>query len=147
MLRRAFREVGWDVAITTHVDANGFEKVNLIAAPSGQSVDDPSTELAFLCHTDTVPFAPDWAGATNPFVKDEHVYGCGACDVKGFLACLLTAVGEVATGDLIHGLRIVLTADEEVGCLGAHRLFAADLMRPSAACYWRTYFFASCASR
>ncbi len=63
-------------------------------------------------------------------MQDEFVYGCGACDVKGFLACLLTAVGEVATGDLIQGLRIVLTADEEIGCLGAHRLFASNLMRP-----------------
>ncbi len=30
----AFREVGWNVAITTHADANGLEKMNLIAAPS-----------------------------------------------------------------------------------------------------------------
>jgi acetylornithine deacetylase len=126
----AFREAGWDVATTTHVDVNGFEKLNLIAAPPGQSVEDSVTELAFLCHTDTVPFAPDWAGATNPFVKDDVVYGCGACDVKGFLACLLTAVGEVAAGDFKHGLRIALTADEEVGCLGAHRLLASNRMRP-----------------
>jgi acetylornithine deacetylase len=127
----AFREVGWNVAITTHVDANGVEKLNLVAAPSGQSVEDPVTELAFLCHTDTVPFAPDWAGATNPFVKEEFVYGCGACDVKGFLACLLTAVGESAKTDLKHGLRIALTADEEIGCLGANRLLSSDLMRPN----------------
>jgi acetylornithine deacetylase len=122
--------VEWDVAITTHVDVNGVEKMNLIAAPPGQSPDDTATELAFLCHTDTVPFAPDWAGATNALVKDDFVYGCGACDVKGFLACLLTAVGEVAVTDFREGLRIVLTADEEIGCLGAHRLLASDLLRP-----------------
>jgi acetylornithine deacetylase len=126
----AFCEVGWNVVLTTHVDVNGVEKLNLIAAPPGQHPDDPATEIAFVCHTDTVPFASDWAGATNPFVKDDVVYGCGACDVKGFLACLLTAVGEVATGDFIDGLRIVLTADEEIGCLGAHRLLASNLVRP-----------------
>jgi acetylornithine deacetylase len=126
----AFREVGWDVVITTHLDANGVEKLNLIAAPPGQRVDDPVTELAFLCHTDTVPFSPDWVGALNPFVKDGFVYGCGACDVKGFLACLLTAVGESAKMDLKHGLRIALTADEEIGCLGANRLLSSDLMHP-----------------
>jgi acetylornithine deacetylase len=126
----AFREVGWKVVTTMHADTNGVEKLNLIAAPPGQRPDDSATELAFLCHTDTVPFAPDWAGATNPLVKDDVVYGCGACDVKGFLACLLTAVGEVATSDLKHGLRIVLTADEEIGCLGANRLLASGLMPP-----------------
>jgi acetylornithine deacetylase len=126
----AFRAVEWNVVITTHVDANGAEKLNLIAAPPGQSVDDPATELAFLCHTDTVPFSPDWVGALNPFVKDDFVYGCGACDVKGFLACLLTAVGESEKMDLKHGLRIALTADEEIGCLGANRLISSDLMHP-----------------
>jgi acetylornithine deacetylase len=126
----AFREVGWNVATTTHVDAHGVEKLNLVAAPSGQSVDDTATELGFLCHTDTVPFAPDWVGALTPFVKDDFVYGCGACDVKGFLACLLTAVGESAKMDLKQGLRIALTADEEIGCLGANRLLSSDLMHP-----------------
>jgi acetylornithine deacetylase len=126
----AFCAVEWNVVITTHVDANGAEKLNLIAAPPGQSVDDPATELAFLCHTDTVPFSPDWVGALNPFVKDDFVYGCGACDVKGFLACLLTAVGESEKMDLKHGLRIALTADEEIGCLGANRLISSDLMHP-----------------
>ena len=126
----AFRAVGWNVVITTHVDANGVEKLNLIATPQGQSVDDAATELAFLCHTDTVPFSHDWDGALNPFVKDDLVYGCGACDVKGFLACLLTAVGESTKMNLKHGLRIALTADEEIGCLGANRLLSSDLMHP-----------------
>ena len=124
-----FREVGWNVATTIHVDANGAEKLNLIAAPPGQSTDD-TADLVFLCHTDTVPFAPDWVGALTPFVKDDFVYGCGACDVKGFLACLLTAVGESAKMDLKHGLRIVLTADEEIGCLGANRLLSSGLVHP-----------------
>jgi acetylornithine deacetylase len=113
-----------------HIDSNGVEKNNLIGAPPGQSPNDPATELAFLCHTDTVPFAPDWDGALKPFVTDDAVFGCGACDVKGFLACLLTAVGETVAMDLKHGLRIALTADEEIGCLGANRLLASALMDP-----------------
>ena len=125
-----FREVGWNVVTTIHVDANGVEKLNLVAAPPGQIPNDPATELAFLCHMDTVPFAPDWDGALRPFVRDDVVYGCGACDVKGFLACLLAAVGETGTMDLKHGLRIALTADEEIGCLGANRLLASGLMDP-----------------
>lgn len=125
-----FRQVGWGVSTTSYMDANGIEKLNLIAAPPGQSAGDPATELAFLCHTDTVPFAPDWAEALDPVVIDDVVHGCGACDVKGFLASLLAAVSEVKASDLKHGLRVVLTADEEIGCLGAGRLLGANLMRP-----------------
>jgi acetylornithine deacetylase len=123
-------EAGWNVATTARIDPNGVEKLNLIAAPPGQSPNEPATELAFLCHTDTVPFAPDWEGALRPFVRGGLVYGCGACDVKGFLACLLAAVGETVTMDLKLGLRIALTADEEIGCLGANRLLASSLMEP-----------------
>jgi acetylornithine deacetylase len=125
-----FQKVGWDVTTTTHIDSNGVEKFNLVAAPPGQSLNVPATELAFLCHTDTVPFASDWDGALRPFITEDIVYGCGACDVKGFLACLLTAVNETETKDLKHGLRIALTADEEIGCLGANRLLASALMNP-----------------
>ena len=125
-----FREAGWNVATTMYADSIGIEKFNLIAAPEGQSPNDPATELAFLCHTDTVPFAPGWDGALKPVVMNDTVYGCGACDVKGFLACLLAAVGETMRLDLKHGLRIALTADEEIGCLGANRLAASSLMEP-----------------
>src|SRR6185312_14732555 len=49
----------------------------------------------------------DWAKATEPFVSEGMVYGCGACDVKGFLACLLTSVAEVTSSALTGGLRLV----------------------------------------
>jgi acetylornithine deacetylase len=125
-----FHHVGWDVLITSYVDASGIEKLNLVAAPPRQSANDSTAELAFLCHTDTVPFAPDWAEALDAAVIDDVVHGCGACDVKGFLACLLAAVCEVKSVDLKHGLRIALTADEEIGCVGASRLLNSNLIRP-----------------
>jgi hypothetical protein len=49
---------------------------------------------------------------------------------KGFLACLLTSIGEINAGDLINGLRLVSTADEEVGCIGANHLLASGLLIP-----------------
>jgi acetylornithine deacetylase len=58
------------------------------------------------------------------------LHGCGACDVKGFLACLLTVASEAAPDSMKAAVRIVLTADEEIGCLGAHRLVAEDRLRP-----------------
>ncbi len=127
-----FREAGWNTAAMTYVDSSGVEKVNLIAAPPGQDAhaQDASVDLAFMCHTDTVPYAPGWAEALDPFIAEGMLYGCGACDVKGFLACLLSAVGESSAMPLQPGLRVVLTADEEVGCLGAHRLLASGVLHP-----------------
>ena len=123
-------EAQWQTRQLVYRDASGFEKINLIAAPPGQSLADPAAELAFVCHTDTVPYAADWAKATDPFVDDGLLYGCGACDVKGFLACLLTSMTTVAPSKLVDGLRLVLTADEEIGCVGSTHLLASGLIRP-----------------
>ena len=62
-------------------------------------------------------------------IDGDYLYGCGACDVKGFLACLLTAAAEVDPSKLIPGLRLVLTADEEIGCVGASHLIESGLIR------------------
>lgn len=124
----ALQKVGWTTREVVYHDAAGVEKVNLIAAPAGQDVAMRDVELAFVCHTDTVPFAKDWAGATDARVEDGAVHGCGACDVKGILACLLTAAAE-SEGEYVDGLRIVLTADEEIGCVGAGRLLEGEEIR------------------
>lgn len=125
------REVGWNVSERSYADANGIEKINLLAAPKSQDVEDPNADLAFFCHTDTVPFAGDWADALVPILKDGFIYGCGACDVKGFLACLLTAIES--TKVFTSGLRLVLTSDEEIGCVGASNLLRANAIRPRCA--------------
>jgi acetylornithine deacetylase len=120
---------GWAVREATYTDERGVEKVNLIAAPPGQAVRDRMVDLAFLCHTDTVPYSEDWLEALQPARRGPMLHGCGACDVKGFLACLLAAA-EHKDAPWIDGLRIVLTADEEIGCIGSKRLIAMDCLRP-----------------
>ena len=120
---------GWTTREMAYIDGAGTEKVNLIAAPPGQDVADRAVDLAFLCHTDTVPYAKDWLQALRPVRQGAMLHGCGACDVKGFLACLLAAA-ESNGGQWISGLRIVLTADEEVGCIGTQQLIATDSLRP-----------------
>jgi acetylornithine deacetylase len=122
--------LGHSIDDATRVDETGLEKVNLIAAPRGQAPEDPEADLVFMCHTDTVPYAADWTSALEPFIADGLLYGCGACDVKGFLACLLTAISESNPAEMRRGLRLVLTADEEIGCLGAKRVIAADVIKP-----------------
>jgi acetylornithine deacetylase len=123
-------EAQWQTRRVTYSDAAGVEKINLIAAPPGQNPDDPVAELAFVCHTDTVPYSADWTQATDPYVANGLLYGCGSCDVKGFLACLLIAATQVDPSKFIDGLRLALTADEEIGCLGANRLIASGLLQP-----------------
>ncbi len=121
---------GWSTREISYYDAAGIEKINLIAAPPYQDCANPVVDLTFVCHTDTVPHSATWANALSPFVKEGFLYGCGACDVKGFLACLLAAASEISPDNFAESLRIVLTADEEIGCLGAKHLIAQDAIRP-----------------
>jgi acetylornithine deacetylase len=133
----------WDIRTFPFADPNGIEKVNLVAAPRsllqhglpdeafpspiGSSVarrsrenDVLSVQLALVCHTDTVPYPADWPEAVHPKVMNGRVYGRGACDVKGFLACILATLRDLDVSD--RSLAVVLTADEEIGCVGAKRL-------------------------
>lgn len=84
--------------------------------------------LAFCCHVDTVPTGPLSAWSYPPFASEIHdgrLVGRGATDMKGGLVAALAAVEHA----LDHGVPValVLTADEEVGALGAQRA------RPAAA--------------
>jgi acetylornithine deacetylase len=49
--------------------------------------------------------------------------------VKGFLACILAAVSQIDLGRLSKPLAILLTADEEVGCVGAKHIAAKGAIR------------------
>jgi acetylornithine deacetylase len=126
----ALRKAQWQSREIPYRDAAGMEKINLIAAPPHQDLENTTAELALMCHTDTVPYSTDWPQALEPFVADGLLHGCGACDVKGFLACLLTSITESDPSSLIDGLRLILTADEEIGCVGATHLVTSGVIKP-----------------
>jgi acetylornithine deacetylase len=75
-------------------------------------------------HTDVVPVdGQDWSGP--PFAltrRDGRLYGRGAADMKGFLACALAAALRAATRPLRTPLHLAFSYDEELGCLGVRRL-------------------------
>ncbi|WP_420236636.1 acetylornithine deacetylase [Telmatobacter bradus] len=123
--------LGWSTRELAYRDAQGVEKVNLIAAPPTQDVHRAEVDLAFVCHTDTVPYASHWAEATAPAEHNGNLHGCGACDVKGYLACLLAAAATLQS--FTQQLRIVLTAEEEIGCIGAAHLMASGAIKPRRA--------------
>ena len=121
-IQEFFLPLGWHRRIFSYKDAAGIEKINLVVSPQPLDEGTVQAELAIVCHTDTVPFSPAWSNATTLLEDDGMLHGCGACDVKGFLACMLSAVSEVDTTSLMRPLCLVFTADEEIGCRGARFL-------------------------
>jgi acetylornithine deacetylase len=118
---------GWATERHSYTDDNGIAKANLIARPASA---DPAApiDLAFVCHSDTVPFAADWAEALalTPSSGGTMLHGRGSCDVKGALACFLTALGSQAPN---ANVALIVSADEEIGCKGMDRLLAAKDLR------------------
>jgi len=88
-------------------------------------------------HTDVVPVAGQrWSG--DPFALREaagRLYGRGACDMKGFDACVLAMVPAFQARPLKRPVHIVLSYDEETTCLGSQDViawFGHDEPRPGA---------------
>lgn len=87
--------------------------------------------LALVGHTDTVPYDPAWTDALTLTERDGKLYGRGACDTKGFIACALASARAAATPRA--PLHLIFTADEEIGCLGAKALVRAGRVHPEMA--------------
>ena len=71
-------------------------------------------------HTDVVPVSKGWS--TDPFhatIKDDKLYGRGACDMKGFIACVLSFAPSFAKSNLDRDIHFSFTFDEETACIGA----------------------------
>jgi acetylornithine deacetylase len=115
---------GWRVEFLPYEDESGVAKANLIAW-SGASDRGSKFDLAFVCHTDTVPYAADWADALVLEERNAQLHGCGSCDVKGALACFLAAVSSADAKAIAAKVALILTADEEIGCKGMERLLAS----------------------
>ncbi len=106
-------------------DDAGVEKVNLVAVKGGTG----RAALALVGHTDCVPYDAAWKEALTLTEKDGRLYGRGACDTKAFIACVLHAVANVDAARLHTPLMVILTADEEIGLVGAKKLVDAGLGR------------------
>ena len=109
-------QLSWPATEFTYLDPNGVEKVNCVFG----ACDAP---LALVCHTDTVPFDETLSARCD----GDKVWGRGSCDTKGFLAAAITAL--MNGGDTAN-VSLVLTADEEIGCLGAKHLLARRAISP-----------------
>jgi acetylornithine deacetylase len=128
-IQKTLEPLGWHHRLFRYEDAAGVEKLNLIMSPESMGDGRIDAELAIVCHTDTVPFSAEWVEATELHEKDGMLHGCGACDVKGFLACVVAAVSAINVDELKKRLCLVFTSDEEVGCRGARYLLSCDALR------------------
>ncbi len=128
-LTPALESLGFTLRRHGYLDESGVEKLNLVA-----SWGEPARPaLALLGHTDCVPYDPAWAGALRLEEREGKLFGRGACDTKGFLACMLEAASRVDRASLKKGLALIFTADEETGCMGAKKLADAKLVSPTFA--------------
>ncbi|KAB1153196.1 acetylornithine deacetylase [Tenacibaculum aiptasiae] len=75
-------------------------------------------------HTDVVPVkGQPWN--TNPFElieKEGNLYGRGACDMKGYIACFLSVLPQMVKANLSVPIYFAISYDEEIGCLRAPEL-------------------------
>ncbi|MGY2237738.1 acetylornithine deacetylase [Pseudomonas gingeri] len=103
-------------------------KANLFATLG--PVDRPGIVLSG--HTDVVPVdGQPWTVAPFELTeRDGRLYGRGTADMKGYIACVLTAVPQLLAAPLRMPVHIALSYDEEVGCLGVRSLLAELAQRP-----------------
>ena len=78
--------------------------------------------LVYICHMDTVTLGDGWDSDIEPLsalIRNDNLYGRGACDMKGGLACAITALinllDRVAeTSELPQrGFSLICSVDEE----------------------------------
>ncbi len=121
-VRDLLAEAGVAAKLITNAEGT---KANLFATVG--PADRPGVILSG--HTDVVP-TDGQAWSSDPFVLREdrgRLYGRGATDMKGFLACALraalTAADRSRTGrPLAQPLHLAFSYDEELGCLGVRDL-------------------------
>jgi len=73
--------------------------------------------LCFAGHTDVVPTGPVESWSADPFageIRDGMVWGRGAADMKGAIACFAAAAARhLAKGPLKGSISLLITGDEE----------------------------------
>lgn len=110
------------------------DRVNLFASIGPRDV--PGYVLSG--HMDVVP-AEGQVWASDPFrlrAEGGRLYGRGATDMKGYLACMIAMVPEFLAMDLRRPIHLAFSYDEEIGCRGVGHMIARlpDLCAPPLGC-------------
>jgi len=98
---------------------NEKKRVNLFATLKAKK-SNSKKPIILSGHTDVVPVSKSWS--TDPFkatIKGNKLYGRGACDMKGFIACTLAYAPIYSKTNLDRDIHFSFTFDEETACQGA----------------------------
>jgi acetylornithine deacetylase/succinyl-diaminopimelate desuccinylase-like protein len=112
-----------------HVEGDRVNVIGLHGFP------EPGRMLMFNGHMDTVPVCEGWS--TDPFepvVSEGKLYGLGSADMKGGLACALTAVKALieAEEDMKGTLAFTGVVGEEAYSKGAKALLKTKMAEADA---------------
>ena len=120
-LQRLFERLGWPWRRQT-VEPR---RDNIVARVDGETPPEAGGSIVmFEVHQDTVPVdgmtIPPW----TPEIRDGRIYGRGACDIKGGMACMLAALSRLAEQRPAGRPTLVLacSVNEEHGFTGAPRI-------------------------
>lgn len=122
-----------------HLNACGF-RAQRLPDPDGDKaglyaeIGPPGAGILLSGHTDVVPVEGQvWS--RDPFrltLEGNRAYGRGTTDMKGFVASALALAQRAAAIELAEPLKIVLSYDEEVGCVGIARMLDRLAPMPGA---------------
>ncbi|HPR11889.1 MAG TPA: M20/M25/M40 family metallo-hydrolase, partial [Bacteroidales bacterium] len=113
------------------LETNGFRTIYIpygdnrlhLVAEKGLSSHKPP--LVFSGHFDTVPLG-EKSWSIDPFAgkaEDGRIWGRGSSDMKGGLAAMICASLEAfRESEPEGGIRLIITAGEESGCMGVQHL-------------------------
>jgi succinyl-diaminopimelate desuccinylase len=112
VLQKALEHLGFVVKRITFSADNTADVENLYARIGANS-----PHICFAGHTDVVPAGPVEKWKADPFageIIDSEMIGRGAVDMKGGIACFLSAVETyLANNDLNGSISFLITGDEE----------------------------------
>ena len=100
-----------------------------------------SPRFVFIGHTDVVPTGPLESWTSDPFrpeIRDGHLYGRGAADMKGSIASMVVAVERFLRKHPQHKgtLAFLITSDEEGDAINGTRRVVEHLQNKNVAIDW-----------
>lgn len=101
------------------------ERDNIAAIfPGSRSWEDGGQVIMLEAHQDTVPVDGMTIEPFDPVIRDGKLYGRGSCDIKGGMACMLTAFKRFVESPPADRPTVVMacTVNEEFGMSGAAKL-------------------------
>lgn len=125
-LETLFKKLGWPYERRTVAP----RRDNIIAFLEGEPTIAAGGKLVlFEAHQDTVPVEGMTIEPWTPTIRDGRIYGRGACDIKGGLTAMLTALSQMwdERPSPRPSVAFACTVNEEHGYTGA--LALADLWR------------------